>query len=283
MLKDIIAEFKTELTPFYPKGEIDGMKLAVLDNLLHYSQVDMILHADDDVPDFITGKIRAIIERLKNREPIQYILGDAYFYGHHFKVTRDTLIPRPETEGLIDMIVDENKGSDLTVLDIGTGSGCIAISLSLALKFPDVYASDISQSALDVARENAEKLKSRVKFFREDILSADGVGNEQFDIIVSNPPYICNEERAEMDKNVLEYEPSSALFVPDDDPLLFYRAISLYARRALKPDGRLYFEINSRFPEETCRLLVEAGFVNVSAENDYCGRPRFVKAINPDC
>ena len=281
MLKDVITHFKRELAPYYPKGEIEGMKLAVLDNLLHYSQVDMILHANDEVPDFIINKINDIIERLKHREPIQYILGDAYFYGYHFKVTRDTLIPRPETEGLIDMIVDENSDSDLTVLDIGTGSGCIAISLSLALKFPIVYASDISQAALAVAQENAKRLKSRVKFLQSDILSANTDENERFDIIVSNPPYICEEERGEMDKNVLGYEPSTALFVPDDNPLLFYKAICRYAKHALKPGGRLYLEINSRFPKETCMLLQDAGFCNVSAENDYCGRPRFVKAIKP--
>lgn len=281
MLKDVITHFKRELAPYYPKGEIEGMKLAVLDNLLHYSQVDMILHANDEVPDFIINKINDIIERLKHREPIQYILGDAYFYGYHFKVTRDTLIPRPETEGLIDMIVDENSDSDLTVLDIGTGSGCIAISLSLVLKFPIVYASDISQAALDVAQENAKRLKSRVKFLQSDILSANTDENERFDIIVSNPPYICEEERGEMDKNVLGYEPSTALFVPDDNPLLFYKAICRYAKHALKPGGRLYLEINSRFPKETCMLLQDAGFCNVSAENDYCGRPRFVKAIKP--
>lgn len=281
MLKDVITHFKRELAPYYPKGEIEGMKLAVLDNLLHYSQVDMILHANDEVPDFIINKINDIIERLKHREPIQYILGDAYFYGYHFKVTRDTLIPRPETEGLIDMIVDENSDSDLTVLDIGTGSGCIAISLSLVLKFPIVYASDISQAALDVAQENAKRLKSRVKFLQSDILSANTDENERFDIIVSNPPYICEEERGEMDKNVLGYEPSTALFVPDDNPLLFYKAICQYAKHALKPGGRLYLEINSRFPKETCMLLQDAGFCNVSAENDYCGRPRFVKAIKP--
>ena len=281
MLKDVITHFKRELAPYYPKGEIEGMKLAVLDNLLHYSQVDMILHANDEVPDFIINKINDIIERLKHREPIQYILGDAYFYGYHFKVTRDTLIPRPETEGLIDMIVDENSDSDLTVLDIGTGSGCIAISLSLVLKFPIVYASDISQAALDVAQENAKRLKSRVKFLQSDILSANTDENERFDIIVSNPPYICEEERGEMDKNVLGYEPSTALFVTDDNPLLSYKAICRYAKHAVKPGGRLYLEINSRFPKETCMLLQDAGFCNVSAENDYCGRPRFVKAIKP--
>ncbi len=278
MLKDAIAHFRKELAPFYPKGEIDGMKLVVFDHLLHYSQVDMILHADDEIPDFIAEKLDSIIDRLKRYEPIQYIIGDAYFYGYHFKVTHDTLIPRPETEGLIDMIVDENSGEDLHVLDIGTGSGCIAISLSLALKFPIVYATDISQAALAVARENATTLKGKVKFVQSDILAADPGINERFDIIVSNPPYICDEERNEMDKNVLDYEPHSALFVPNEDPMLFYRAISRYAIQALNPGGRLYLEINSRFPKETCSLLQKIGFENVLAENDYCGRPRFVKA-----
>lgn len=281
MLKDVIARFRKELAPFYPKGEIEGMKLAVLDHLLHYSQVDLILHADDEVPDFIIEKINGIVERLKHYEPIQYILGDAYFYGHHFKVTRDTLIPRPETEGLIDMIADENNACDLRVLDIGTGSGCIAISLSLALRFPDVYATDISQAALAVARENAARLKGKVKFVQSDILAADPCINGKFDIIVSNPPYICNEERDGMDKNVLEYEPHSALFVPDDDPMLFYKAISRYAIHALVPGGRLYLEINSRFPKETCSLLQNVEFDNILAVNDYCGRPRFVKASKP--
>lgn len=277
-LTEILRNFRQKLASHYPTGEINGMEMAVLDNLLNYNRVDAILHAGDEMPPFIAEKFTVISDRLLQHEPIQYILGDAYFHGHHFRVTPATLIPRPETEELIDMIADENTAADLRVLDIGTGSGCIAISLAIALRFAKVSAIDISPDALIVAKENARKLKAQVTFSRADILTMPTPETPCYDIIVSNPPYITDSERAGMDNNVLDYEPHGALFVPDNNPLLFYRAIAQYSTGALFPGGKLYFEINSRFPQETCELLTGYGFTNVQAINDYRSLPRFVTA-----
>lgn len=278
-LKEILAQFRQSLADTYPPGEIGGMELAILDRLLNYSRVDAILHYGTEMPPFIAEKIKTIAERLLKHEPIQYILNDAYFYGYHFNVTPATLIPRPETAGLIDMIVDENPEADLRILDIGTGSGCIAVSLALAMKFANVSAIDISDEALAVARENARRLKARVRFIKADILSISAPAKPCYDIIVSNPPYIADSERTSMDSNVLDYEPHTALFVPDDDPLVFYRAIARYAHAALVPGGKLYLEINSRFPAETCRLLAAHGLTDARSLPDYRGLPRFVTAI----
>ena len=277
-LEEILRDFRQRLAPCYPAGEINGMEMAMLDNVLNYSRVDAILHGGDEMPDFIADKFVAVAGRLLKHEPIQYILSDAYFHGHHFHVTPATLIPRPETEQLIDMIADENRATDLRVLDIGTGSGCIAISLARAMCFPQIDAIDISHEALSVAKENAKRLKANVKFIQADILAMPQPTTPSYDIIVSNPPYIADSERAEMEHNVLDYEPHSALFVSDDNPLLFYRAIAHYASAALLPNGKLYLEINSRFPSETCKLLNQYGFTDTQAINDYRGLPRFVTA-----
>lgn len=277
-LKKILSDFKQRLGTAYSPGEIKGIEMAVLENILGYTTVDAIMHDNDETPTFVAEKFSSIADRLLRHEPIQYILGDAYFYGRHFIVTPATLIPRPETAGLIDMIADENHSDDLQVLDIGTGSGCIAISLALTLRFAHVTAIDISPEALSVAKENAKRLKARVDFLKADILSMHKPSKPCYDIIVSNPPYIADSEQASMDSNVLDFEPHSALFVPDDNPLVFYKAIAQYALDALKPGGKLYFEINSRFPAETCRLLTSLGFANVQSHLDYRAMPRFVSA-----
>ncbi len=277
-LKDILQNFKRQLATHYPAGEIDGMVLIMLDHELGYSRIDAILHSESKMPAFVAEKFNAVARRLLNDEPLQYILGDAYFYGRHYRVTPATLIPRPETEGLIDMIADENPEPDLRVLDIGTGSGCIAISIALTLRFADVTAIDISHEALAVAQENAHKLKARIKFCEADILAMPLPQMPLYDIIVSNPPYITNGERASMERNVLDFEPHNALFVPDEQPLLFYDAIARYASAALQPGGKLYLEINSRFPAETCHLLTSHELNDAQAFNDYRGLPRFVKA-----
>ena len=194
-----------------------------------------------------------------------------------FYVDESVLIPRPETEELVDMIVDENKSSDLSVLDAGTGSGCIAVSLALALKFAEITAIDISEAAIGVARMNAERLKAKVGFLCQDMLDMPVVSGK-YDIIVSNPPYVAEGEKKEMDGNVLDYEPGAALFVPDNDPLRYYRALSVYGKSALKYGGRLYFEINSRFPDEMKALLEGDGYENVELRRDMQGLWRFVRA-----
>ncbi len=276
-LNQTLLDFRQRLSGLYPKGEVDGFVRIACYNILHYESVDILLHKDSVLPDFIVDKFHKVADELLKKRPIQYIFRNAYFHGHRFEVNEATLIPRPETEELVDMIVDENRESDLRVLDGGTGSGCIAVSLALALKFADVTAIDLSDAALAVAARNAEALKAKVTFRRQDMLRLTPCG-ERYDIIVSNPPYIADSEKADMDKNVLAYEPHMALFVPDSDPLRFYRALAVYGTWTLVPGGRLYFEINSRFPAEMTRLLEGMGYTDVEIRKDMQRMPRFAVA-----
>lgn len=274
-------KIKDTLSPIYSKGEIKNIIRIIFENLKNYSQVDIIMNRDEILSDFIKQKIDVILKRLLNREPIQYIFSEAYFQGMTLKVSPDTLIPRPETEELVDIIIKENNHSDLRILDIGTGSGAIAIALARALRFPVVDAIDISSEAIDIAKENAISLKVKINFMIKDILSIENPPENIYDIIVSNPPYITNEEKTSMEVNVLDYEPHSALFVPDNEPLLFYTAISSYAKQALRPGGRIYFEINNKFSKETANLLSDCGFSSVNITKDMYGLDRFVSAIKP--
>lgn len=278
-LRQVIANIKSELEFKYGTRETEWMIRDIMEYLKGYSAVDIVLHREDEVSLFITNRIKKIIMRLLENEPLQYILGEARFCGHKFKVTPATLIPRPETQELVDMIVKENQQTDLSVLDIGTGSGCIAISLARALKFPKVRAIDISPAAIDVAKENAINLKVKVDFIEKDMLQLDGMEDSCiYDIIVSNPPYIAESESSGMDANVLDYEPATALFVPDDNPLLFYKAITDYACYALKPEGRLYFEINPRYVNELSKYISDKGFSEINVYKDMQARNRFITA-----
>ena len=277
ILKEAIEQLKSGLAGVYEPQEVQAMIRVICEDIFNYDQVDGALRQERDLPDFAQERITDIIARLRRHEPLQYIVGHALFHGHKFKVTPAVLIPRPETEQLVDLIVDENLASDLRVLDMGTGSGCIAISLARALKFPQVDALDVSRDALAVARENAEALKVRVRFFESDMLAPQPPA--RYDIIVSNPPYICWSEREAMDRNVKDYEPGQALFVPDDDPLLFYKAIAPYAAQSLERGGRLYLEINQRFGGEMKRLLEDNGFDEVRIIDDSYGKPRFAEGV----
>lgn len=279
--EQIIIELKHRLQECYDLAEANALARMVVEEVLHYSPVDVLLRGNVEQDEVLVERIRSIAGRLCKGEPIQYIFGHARFHGHEFKVTPATLIPRPETELLVDMITDDAGGvADLRVLDIGTGSGCIAISLALALRWPEVEAFDISAEALAVAKENAASLKVKVDFVQTDILTAVPEA-DSLDVVVSNPPYICESERADMERNVLEHEPATALFVPDSDPLIFYRAIAKYAAVALKPAGRIYLEINRRFGGETCQLLEDCGFEQAQLIRDQFGNPRIVKALLP--
>jgi len=275
-LKEAIEQLKNGIDGTAEPQEVQAMIRVICEDVFNYDPVDVALRQESDLPDFAPQRIADIIARLRRHEPLQYIVGHARFHGHQFKVTPAVLIPRPETEQLVDLIVDENTGSDLRVLDMGTGSGCIAISLARALKFAQVDALDISRDALAVARENAAALKARVRFFESDILSPQPAAS--YDIIVSNPPYICWSEREAMDRNVKDFEPGQALFVPDNDPLLFYKAIAPYAAQSLVSGGRLYLEINQRFGNEVKRLLEDCGLDDVRIIDDSYGKPRFVAA-----
>lgn len=275
--REAILLLRSNLGAYYDSREIEGMTRVIFEDVLLWQPVDIVMREIEQLPEFFGNRLTSIIERLKQYEPLQYILGKARFHGHSFAVTPATLIPRHETEQLVDMIVDENPGSDLEVLDIGTGSGCIAISLARALKFAQVTATDISLEALEVAKQNAAALKTRVRFLEQDILTCRAP-SEAWDIIVSNPPYITEQEMAAMERNVIDYEPASALFVPNDDPMLFYRPIAAYSSRALKKGGRLYLEINRAMAQLVSDTLKRAGLSNVQVHNDFNGNNRFVSA-----
>ncbi len=276
ILKEAIEQLKSGLAGAYESAEVQAMIRIICEDVFNYDQVDVALRQESELPDFAPQRIADIITRLRRHEPLQYIVGSARFHGHRFKVTPAVLIPRPETEQLVDLIADENPASDLRVLDMGTGSGCIAISLARALKFAQVDALDISQDALAVARENALALKVKVRFFESDMLAPQPPA--RYDIIVSNPPYVCWSEREAMERNVLDYEPGQALFVPDNDPLLFYKSIVPYAAQSLERGGHLYLEINQRFGSEMRRLLEENGFEEVRIIEDSYGHVRFAAA-----
>ena len=276
-LKEAIEQLRSGLAGVAEPQEVQAMIRIICEDIFNYDQVDVALRQESELPDFAQERVTEIIARLRRHEPLQYIVGSARFHGHRFKVTPAVLIPRPETEQLIDMIVDENPASDLRVLDMGTGSGCIAISLARALKFAQVDALDVSRDALAVARENAAALKVKVRFFESDMLSPQPPA--RYDIIVSNPPYVCWSERESMERNVLDYEPGQALFVPGNDPLLFYKAIAAYAAASLEQGGRLYLEINQRFGNEVKRLLEDHGFDEVRIIEDSYGKTRFAAAV----
>lgn len=275
-LKEAIEQLREGLAGVADPQEVQAMIRVICEDVFNYDPVDVALRQESELPDFAPQRVAEIIARLQRHEPLQYILGTARFHGHRFKVTPAVLIPRPETEQLVDLIIEENPGSDLRVLDMGTGSGCIAISLARALKFARVDALDVSRDALAVARDNAASLKVKVRFFESDILAPQPAAT--YDIIVSNPPYITWSERELMERNVKDYEPAQALFVPDNDPLLFYKAIASYAKRSLEKGGRLYLEINQRFGAEVKRLLEDCGFDEVRIIVDSFGKDRFAVA-----
>lgn len=269
-----------KLAPLYGDREAAWMVRAVFEDVMGWTSTDLILKSDYELNDYTAAKITGMIDRVAAGEPVQYVTGLAPFYGLTFKVGPDVLIPRPETAQLVDMIVSDWRGrSDLDVLDCGTGSGCIAIALARNLSFARVTAIDKSTGAVSMARDNAKSLNVNVDVECADMLSLPPADADCYDIIVSNPPYIAEHEKAAMDDNVLLHEPAMALFVPDSDPLMFYRAVAVYASHALRPGGKLYFEINPLYAADMCRLL--AGFDDVTVVLDNQGRKRFATATKP--
>ncbi len=277
-----------KLTPTYTASEAQAMTRLVLEDLYRFSLTDIAMGAVADLSTGEREQLECIFKRLREGEPVQYVLGKAWFRGRQFGVAPGVLIPRPETEELCQAIVNDCKNSErhddnpLSVLDIGTGSGCIAISLALDMPGANVSAIDISDQALHIASANATMLRANVSFRKQDILqaattSAPDASQGQWGVIVSNPPYITEKEKADMESNVLNHEPSLALFVPDDDPLRFYRAIASYALTTLRRDGKLYFEINPLFADDMTSMLTQKGFANVTIVNDQFGRQRFIK------
>ena len=260
------------LEKIYGEGEAKAIARMMYEVRYGLSMSDLLMGRDADIA---PAELEEMAGRLEQCEPIQYVLGQADFCGRSFMVNQHVLIPRPETEELIRLIGD-TQPSATDILDIGTGSGCIAITL--AAKFPEarVMAWDISEEALEVARENAKRNCVNVSFEQVDVLSEPIA--KGYDLIVSNPPYICQKERMAMEQNVLDYEPHTALFVPDDDPLLFYRAIADLAVHALMPEGWLYFEINPVYAEPLKQMLTEKGFKHIAIHEDQFGKQRMICA-----
>ena len=276
-MKAITRQINENLSCNYTAGEISALTRIIATELLGVSQ--MAFYLKDDIT--LTAEQQSLldnaIERLKKQEPIQYILGYSDFCGLRFKVTPATLIPRPETSELVEWIASEANGKE-NILDIGTGSGCIAVSLAHSIPQATVSAWDISAEALAVATENSKDNNCAVTFNEVDILAYEP-NDEQFDIIVSNPPYIKEIEKEQMEANVLDWEPHTALFVPDNDPLLFYRTIAEKATKMLHPGGKLYFEINRAYGKETVEMLSALGYTDIELRKDFAENDRMIRAI----
>lgn len=277
----VLADIRSRLAPKYGEGEARAMARIIFENIRGWSPVDLAIHTADEIGAPTVERIDYAVKRLLADEPIQQIFGNALFYGMRFRITPDVLIPRSETAELVDIIVKDNQRKDLRVLDCGTGSGCIAIALQRNLNFPEVTAIDISDAALAVARENAMTLKAPVRFLKADILKLPyDVSGAPFDLIVSNPPYIADSEKSSMARNVLDFEPALALFVPDNDPLKFYRPILEAASAGmLSPGGKLYFEINPLFADMLAEHAVKSGFSDVQIIRDTEGKNRFMSCV----
>lgn len=287
-ISELKSSFKSSLEGLYPSEEVQSFFDILADKYLSLSRIQIALKPDAKVSEDNSERFEKAILRLKKQEPIQYIIGETEFYGLLFKVNQHTLIPRPETEELVEWIVSEQasatqKDNSITVLDIGTGSGCIAISLAKNLLNSEVHAVDISSEAIKMARQNAVENGVAVEFFQTDVLKAKSLpsgavqSEKRYDIIVSNPPYVRELEKEQMQPNVLEYEPETALFVHDNDSLLFYRVISRLAKTSLKPGGTLFFEINEHFGNEVMVLLKDEGFNKIEVKQDIYGKDRMVK------
>jgi len=274
----IIKSFKSTLLEIYPENEIKSIVELIFEHFFKFSKQDLFLKSQETIDKSAEAKLDEILIRLKNHEPIQYIIGQTYFYNCIFKLNSKVLIPRQETEELVDWIISENKGfSNLKILDIGTGSGCISISLAKNIDKSNVTAFDISQSALKIAGENAILNNTIVNFIQKDILNpVKDKENQQFDIIVSNPPYVLFKEKAKMQRNVLDFEPGLALFVNDEDPLIFYKSIIKYSKMNLNQKGMLYFEINESYGNQVAQLLKENGFIDIIVKKDINGKNRMV-------
>lgn len=279
-IDDFRAQCRTQLSGTTEPEEIENLCFIALQHVMEMSRVEISLSRKQTLNTPQKKQLTDILARLEQSEPIQYIIGTTEFYGLEFQVNPATLIPRPETEELVEWIINSEFGtqhSGLKILDIGTGSGCIAISLAHTIKPSQVSAIDISKKALETASQNAEKNQADITFIENDILTTKKL-EVLYDIIVSNPPYVRDLEKAEMRANVLNNEPESALFVPDNDPLLFYRKIGNLAFKNLRDNGMLFFEINEYLGTETVTLLETIGFKEVILRKDMFGKDRMIKA-----
>jgi release factor glutamine methyltransferase len=297
-VKNYRTQFSTNLSTIYPKTEIDSFFFILVDEYLDLQRIDVTLNPDFKINNENILILNRALERLKNEEPIQYIIGNTEFYGFPFLVDENTLIPRPETEELVEWILLEaatlqssNALKSLNILDIGTGSGCIAISLAKKIPTATISAIDVSIGALKIAKKNATLNKVKVEFIEANILQTEHLNiftgsstfsnlssKKQFNVIVSNPPYVRELEKIEIQNNVLQNEPHLALFVSNKNPLIFYDKIADLAKQNLTKDGLLFFEINQYLGQETLKILTEKGFKNIELRKDLFGNERMIKA-----
>ena len=279
-MQSLIQHIRTQLSDVYSPEELREIAFLVLEKITGCNRAEILTKKVTELSVKQQIKLETILSRLKNSEPIQYIFGETEFYGLPFFVTPDVLIPRPETEELVNWIVSKFKvqSSKFKVLDIGTGSGCIAVALAKHLPRASVTAMDISSAALAVAQKNADRNNVLVKFLEKDILSLHDI-SEKYDVIVSNPPYVSETEKNEIAENVLNFEPHLALFVANRNPLIFYEAIAYFAKKQLNDGGFLYFEINRMFGSTIIELLQKKGFSNVELRKDMFGNDRMVRAM----
>ena len=291
-----IDYIKNELNFFYSDSEIKSLIRLILNHVCQIKFYEILFCKDNKISDTERMEIERIVSYLKEYKPIQYILNETEFFGLPFVVNESVLIPRPETEELVELILNNHRDDNLRVLDIGTGSGCIAICLAKNMVESEIYAMDISEKALEVAKENALRNNANVHFFQQDILTNKGWDcfvesclamknprndeplQKKFDIIVSNPPYVTPEEKSTMHSTVLKYEPHLAIFIPQDNPLLFYEKIADIGHILLSKKACLYFEINALYGNEICRMLEAKGYSNIELHRDISEKDRMISA-----
>ena len=284
ILKEFKLFFNEALSAIYPKTEIDSFFFILIEEKLKLQRIDTVLKPDYLITEKNLIDLKTIVKRLQKEEPIQYIIGTTEFYGLPFLVDKNTLIPRTETEELVAWVLDEikvlanNKITEPSILDIGTGTGCIPISLAKNLTSLNISAIDISTEALLIAKQNAILNKVTIEFIELNILNAESLPQE-YDIIISNPPYVRELEKKEIKNNVLENEPHLALFVADENPLIFYNKIADLAKQQLSKNGMLFFEINQYLGKETVNMLVKKGFKNIQLKKDLFGNDRMIKCV----
>ncbi|WP_417350353.1 peptide chain release factor N(5)-glutamine methyltransferase [Flavobacterium alkalisoli] len=277
-IREYRSFFLEKLSAVYDAAEAESLFYICLENLKRWKKIDLAMNSNAELTRIELIKWNEVLTELEEQRPIQYIFENAHFYGLEFFVNESTLIPRPETEELVEWIINENKDKkNIKILDIGTGSGCIAITLAKNLPNAKVFAIDVSKDALATAKRNAIRNTAEVTFIEKDILTTESL-LESFDVIVSNPPYVRNLEKHEIKKNVLAFEPHLALFVDDSDPLLFYRKIGQLAKASLPKEGKLYFEINQYLGPETVTMLEENFYDDVVLKKDIYGNDRMVAA-----
>ncbi|WP_018476497.1 peptide chain release factor N(5)-glutamine methyltransferase [Pontibacter roseus] len=279
-IQELSQYIRSTIQSAYPEPEAGSIAQLVLEHVLQKSRVQLSLGRQEEVSAAQEQQVRRMVERLERQEPVQYVLGVAHFYGLELEVDERVLIPRPETEELVDLVVREHQGRQcLRVLDICTGSGCIPLALAANLQPDKVYGLELSEGALEVARANAARYSLPVEWLQQDVFEPiPSIVPHSLDIITSNPPYVLEQEKAQMRPNVLAYEPHLALFVPNTDPLKYYRRIAGLGAGLLKKGGRLYFEINEQYGQEVRQLLLEAGFQQAEVVQDLFNKNRIVKA-----